>query len=86
MTGTSVSPSLRAAARRPWPAMMPWLAIHQDRVGPAELDDAGRELGDLRLGMRARIAGEGDQRLDLPVLDVQGLGHGMQKPATVGGS
>jgi hypothetical protein len=35
--------------------------------------------------MRARIAGEGDQRLDLAVLDAQGLGHGMQKPATGAG-
>ena len=60
--------------------------IDQDRVGPAEFNDAGREFGDLRLGMRARISGERDQRLDLPVFDVQGLGHGMQKPATVGGS
>ena len=31
MTGTSASPNLRAAARRPWPAMMPLLAVHQDR-------------------------------------------------------
>ncbi len=31
-------------------------AIHQDRVGSAEFNDAGREFGDLRLGMRARNA------------------------------
>jgi hypothetical protein len=46
-------------------------AIDKDRVGPAELDDAGRDLGDLALGVRARIAGVGDQRLDLAVLDVE---------------
>jgi len=43
------------------------VAVHQNRVRPAVLDDAGRDLGDLRLGMRARIAGVGNQRLDLGV-------------------
>ena len=56
--------------------------IDLDGIGPAEFYDAGRELGDLRLGMCARIASKRDQRLDLPVLDVQCLGHRMQKPAT----
>ena len=40
-------------------------AIDQNRIRPAVLDDAGRDLGDLRLGMRARIAGVGNQRLNL---------------------
>ena len=61
-------------------------AIHQDRVGPAGFDDASGQFGDLGIGVRARIAGERDQRLDLPVFDVEGWGHGMQKPAMVGGS
>jgi len=47
------------------------VAIHQQRIGPAVLDDAGGDLGDLRIGVRARIAGVGDQRLDLAVLDVE---------------
>ena len=66
--------------------MMPLLAIDQDRIGPAELDDAGGDLGHLRVGVRARIAGEGDQRLDLAVLDVQGFGHRNAKTRHRGGS
>ena len=33
-------------------------AVDEDGLCPAELDDAGGQFGDLRLGMRARIAGE----------------------------
>ena len=56
------------------------VAIDQDRVRPAVLDNAGRDLGDLRFGVRARVAGVGDQRLDLAVLDVQWVqGFGFQK-------
>ncbi len=47
------------------------VAIDQDRIRPAVLDDAGCDLGNLRLGMRARIAGVGNQRLKFAVLDVQ---------------
>jgi len=61
--------------------------IDQDRVGPAEFNDAGREFGDLRLGMRARISGERDQRLDLPVLDVEHIQfwHSKRSGPTRGG-
>jgi hypothetical protein len=45
------------------------LAIDQDRVGPAELGDAGGDARDLLVAVRARIAGVGDQRLDLAVRD-----------------
>ena len=50
------------------------LAVDQDRVVEAELPDAGRDLGDLFLAVRARIAGIGDQRLDRAIVDLQG-GH-----------
>ena len=59
--------------------------IHQDRRGPAELGNAGGDLGDLRIAVRARIAGVGDQRLDLAVLDVERVhadaGPENEKPA-----
>ena len=35
------------------------VAINQNRVRPAIFDDAGGDLGDLRIGMCARIAGVG---------------------------
>ena len=54
------------------------LAVDQDRCAPAELTDAGRDLGHLCLRMLLGIAGIGDQRLDLAVLDVDGV-HGDQK-------
>ncbi len=59
--------------------------IDQDRIGPAELDDAGGQLGNLGIRVNAWITSERDQRLDLAVFDVQGWGHGMQKPATRAG-
>ncbi len=42
---------------------------HQDRIRPAELDDAGRDLGDLRVGMGPCVAGVRDQFVDRPSLD-----------------
>ena len=50
-------------------------AVDEDGLCPAELDDAGGQLGDLRLGVRGRIGGEWDQRLDLAILDAQLFGH-----------
>ena len=61
-------------------------AVDEDGLCPAELDDAGGQLGDLRLGMRARIAGERDQRLDLAILDAQLFGHWNAKTRHRGGS
>jgi hypothetical protein len=58
------------------------VAIDEDRVCPAVLDDAGRDLGDLTLGVRARIAGVGNQRLDLAVLDVERVQSGSPKSKT----
>ncbi len=60
------------------------VTINQDRVRPAIFDDAGGDLGDLRIGMCARIAGVGNQRLDLAVLDVERIQRGCpenRKPA-----
>ena len=47
------------------------LAINQNRVCPAVFDDTGRDLDDLAFGVRAWIAGVGNQRLDLAVLNVE---------------
>jgi GAF domain-containing protein len=41
----------------------PVVAVEQNRVGETELADAAGDLRDLRLGMRPRVAGIGDQRL-----------------------
>lgn len=46
-------------------------AVDQDRVGPAELDDTGGDLGDLCIGVDAWIAIIRIQVLDLSVLDVE---------------
>ena len=64
-------------------ANYPVVAVDQQRICPAILDDAGGQLGYLRLGVRTSVATIGDQRLNPPVFDVQDLGHGMQKPASV---
>jgi hypothetical protein len=58
------------------------VAIDQDRIRPAVLDDAGRDLGDLALGVRARIASVGNQRIDLAVLDVERVQSGFPKSKT----
>ncbi|MCY1374099.1 hypothetical protein D9M69_614160 [compost metagenome] len=58
------------------------VAVDQDRIRPAVLDDAGRDLGDLAFGVRARIAGVGNQRLDLTVLDVERVQSGNPKSKT----
>jgi len=42
---------------------------HQDLVRPPELDDAGRDLRDLLLRMRPRVADVGKQLVDRPKLD-----------------
>jgi hypothetical protein len=46
-------------------------AIDEDRIGPAELADRSRDLRHLRIGVRARIVGEGSQRRERTVLDGQ---------------
>ena len=63
---------MRAASSRPWPARMPALLVDQDRVGPAELDHRGRDLIDLRLAVRARVALVRAQPVDRPQLDPVG--------------
>ena len=48
ITGTAASPSFRAASTRPWPAMMPFVAVDQHRVGEAELADRAGDQRHLR--------------------------------------
>ena len=55
--------------------------IDQDGLRPAKLHDAGRDLGNLRWRMRARIARIGQQRIDGAVFDLQVRRHGIKKPA-----
>jgi len=78
MHGTSSRPSKCAASTRPWPAIMPSsssistgfvkpnsrMLVDQHRVRKTELPDAACDLRDLRIGVRAGVAGIGDQRLD----------------------
>ena len=45
--------------------------IDQHRIGQAELNDAGGDLGHLRIRVRAGISGVRNQRVNLAVLDVQ---------------
>ena len=66
-----IQPQLAGSGQTPVPGDDAVVAVDEDRVRPAVLDDAGRDLGDLTLGVRARIAGVGNQRLDLAVLDVE---------------
>ena len=47
------------------------VAVHQHRIRPTVLDDAGGDLGHLLIVVRSWIPGVGDQRLDLAVLDVE---------------
>jgi len=61
MTGTSVIFSFLAAAKRAWPAIITPSAPTRIGFGPAELDDAGRNLRHLLVGVGARVAGIGDQ-------------------------
>lgn len=51
--------------------------IDEDGVVEAELANAGGDLGHLRLGVRAGIAGVGDQGVEWAVLDVQGVQGGV---------
>ena len=46
-------------------------AIDQNRICPAVLNDAGGDLGHLRISVRAGISGVRNQRVNLAVLDVQ---------------
>ena len=62
-------------ARREQPAVAgqdPGVLVDQDRVGPAELDHRGRDLIDLRLAVRARVALVRAQAVDRPQLDPVG--------------
>ena len=62
-------------ARREQPAVAsqdPGVLVDQDRVGPAELDHRGRDLIDLRLAVRARVALVRAQAVDRPELDPLG--------------
>ena len=77
-----IQPELARGGQTPVPGNDAVVAIDQDRVRPAVLDDAGRDLGNLALGMRARIAGVGNQRLDLAVLDVELVQSGFPKNET----
>ena len=49
--------------------------VDQHRICPAKLSDAGGDLNHLLLAVGARVAGERDQRVNLAVLDVEGI-HG----------
>jgi hypothetical protein len=60
----------------------PVVAVHQHRIRPAVLDDAGGDLGHLIVGVSAWIAGVGDQRLDLAVLDVERVQNRFLKKKT----
>ena len=73
--------------RRPWPAMTVPSPDDQDRIGPAELDDAGGDLRHLLVGVRARIARVGAQAVERPVLDRVGQPgrHGSVLTGLVGG-
>lgn len=77
-----IQPQLARSGQTPVPGDDAVVAIDQDRVRPAVLDDAGRDLGNLALGVRARIAGVGNQRLDLAVLDVERVQSGNPKNKT----
>jgi hypothetical protein len=46
--------------------------VDQDRVGPAPLLDAGRNLGNLRFRMGPRVAGVGHQLVERPALYLVG--------------
>ena len=48
------------------------VAINQDRIRETELADAGGDLRDLGVGVRARILRIGDQPVERPMLDVPG--------------
>ena len=77
-----IQPQLASGGKTPVPCDDAVVAVDQDRIRPAVLDDAGRDLGDLALGVRARIAGVGYQRLDLAVLDVERVQSGFPKNET----
>lgn len=55
------------------------LPVDEDRIREAELADRGGDLRDLRVAVRARVGGVGDQLLDRPALDRvrenRGVGH-----------
>jgi hypothetical protein len=62
-------------ARRKQPAVAsedPGVLVDQDRVGPAELHHAHRDLIDLRFAVRARVALVRAQAVDRPKLDPLG--------------
>jgi hypothetical protein len=48
------------------------LAVDQDRVGPAELEQAGGDLGDLLGAVRARVPLVGAEPVDVPVFQFSG--------------
>ena len=76
MTGTSVIPSLRAASRRAWPAMIDAIGADQNRIRPAKLDDAGATWATCSSVVRARVPGVGNQLLDRPRHHLQ-VRHGL---------
>lgn len=49
--------------------------VHQDRISPAPLLDAGSYLANLRVRMRAGVASVWHQRLDGAALDLVGRPH-----------
>ena len=60
----------------------PVIRTDQDRTSPAKLPDGGRHLGDLRLGMRARVPCERQQLVHCPEFD---FGREMHQPGGVTG-
>ena len=77
-----IQTQLARSGQTPVPGDDAVVAIDEDRIRPAVLDDAGRDLGDLGIMVRARIAGVGNQRLDLAVLDVERVQSGNPKSKT----
>jgi hypothetical protein len=56
------------------------LGIYQDRIVGAELGDAGGDSINRHVGVRSRIAGEGNELVNQPQLDM--LNHRFQKHAS----
>ena len=62
-------PELARCEQRPVAGEDASVLVDQDRVGPAELDHARRDLVHLRLAVRARIPLVRAQAVDRPELD-----------------
>src|SRR5581483_1667958 len=60
------------------------IRAHEDWICPAKFNDRGRDLRYLLLGVRAGIAGEGNQPLDGPALDLEIRLHFLMSGASAG--